>query len=167
MSSMAKLVRNSIFTVVALILTAVGLHWNKNISQSQDPIQIVATVLSSASNPDSQDFPLVLKFGQSRVKLGQYQEVSITTRPNVNLQIVTIYPNGTINNTQTRRAQTDETGRYSFRFKLDDFSLLGVFQVKVLSQAGNQESRASGSFVLQDWTNPKNPTNSYLYPFVP
>ena len=166
---MAKLVRNTVFTIVVLALTAVGLNWNKSVVRNDDPIHISDTVLSSFSNESQHMFPLTIKFGQTNLKLGQYQDMEIFTQANALLQIVTIYPDGSIDNSQTRRAAADETGRYSMKFRLDDFTQLGVFQTKILAQSGNQESQTSGSFVLRHWAEPNKVLENYApsYPLVP
>ncbi len=166
---MAKLVRNSLFTLVILILTAIGLSWNKKVVRQADPIQISNTVLSAASAEDKQDFPLKLEFTRRHVKLGQYQEMKIATLANAELQIVTIYPTGSINNPQTIRAVADETGHYSMKFKLDDFAFLGVFQTKVLARFNGRESQTSGRYALQTWTQSDKTlgADGYTYPIVP
>ncbi len=166
---MVKLVRNTVFTIVVLSLTAFGLSWNKSIVRNRDPVQISATVLSAVSDSDKQVFPLSLKFARTHVKLGQYQEIIITTLAHAELQIVTVYPNGSLNNPQTLRAIADETGHYRLKFKLDDFAFLGVFQTKVLARSGNQESQVSGRFALQTWIEADKyfGQNSYIYPLVP
>ena len=166
---MAKLVRNSLFTLVILILTAIGLSWNKKVVRQADPIQISNTVLSAASAEDKHDFPLKLEFTRRHVKLGQYQEMKIATLANAELQIVTIYPTGSINNPQTVRAVADETGHYSMKFKLDDFAFLGVFQTKVLARFNGRESQTSGRYALQTWTQSDKTlgADGYTYPIVP
>lgn len=166
---MAKLVRNSIFTILALLLTAVGLQWNQKVVRQTDPIAISETVLSAASAEDKQVFPLKLEFARTHVKLGQYQEIKITTLPYAELKIVTVYPNGSINNPQTVQASSDETGHYSMKFKLDDFAFLGVFQTKVLASANGQESQTSARFALQTWIQSDKTlgTDGYTYPLVP
>ena len=168
-TDMPKMVRNSIFTLIVLVLTALGLSWNKNIARNGDPVQISSTVLSAEATKTKQAFPLAVEFAQTRVKLGQTQEMKITTVPNARLEIVTVYPNGSVNNAQTLRATADETGRYRLKFKLDDFSYLGVFETRVLARSGNQESQGSARFALQTWT-PDNKAVSedgYIYPLVP
>jgi len=166
---MSKMVRNSIFTLIILALTAVGLNWNKNIVRHSDPVQISSTVLSAETTITKQAFPLLVEFAQPRVKLGQTQEMKITTVPNATLEIVTVYPDGSVNNAQTLRAAADETGRFKIKFKLDDFSYLGVFETRVLAHSNGQESRSSARFALHSWA-PENKAVSedgYVYPLLP
>ncbi|MDP3993244.1 MAG: hypothetical protein Q8Q05_03495 [bacterium] len=166
---MSKLVRNSIFTLVILALTAVGLSWNKQIVRRGDPVQISNTVLSAETTNTNQPFLLKIEFAQQRLKLGQTQEMKISTVANATLEIVTVYPDGSVNHAQTLRATADETGRYKLKFKLDDFGYLGVFETRVLAQANNQEFRSSARFALQSWTPDDSSisTDGYVYPLVP
>jgi len=80
---MPKLVRNSIFTLVILALTALGLNWNKSIVLRSDPVQISDTVLSADVSRTKQPFLLEVEFAQERLKLGQTQEMRITTTANL------------------------------------------------------------------------------------
>lgn len=163
------MVRNSIFTLIILALTAVGLNWNKSIARHSDPVQISSTVLSSETVETKQAFTLKVEFAQPRVKLGQVQEMRVSTVPNATLEIVTVYPNGSVSNAQTLRATADETGRFKLKFKPDDFSILGVFETRVLAHSNNQESQSSARFALQTWT-PDNKAlidDGYVYPLLP
>ncbi|MEK7202176.1 MAG: hypothetical protein AAB669_01435 [Patescibacteria group bacterium] len=166
---MSKMVRNSIFTLIILALTAVGLSWNKRIVRYGDPVQISNTVLSAEAFNVDQPFSLKVEYVQQRLKLGQTQEMKITTVANAKLEIVTVYPNGSVNHAQTLRATADETGRYKLKFKLDDFGYLGVFETRVLARANNQEARSSARFALQTWTPDDSAisTDGYVYPLVP
>lgn len=166
---MSKLVRNSIFTLIVLALTAVGLSWNKKIVRNGDPVQISSTVLSTQNLEANQPFPLSVEFAQPRLKLGQYQQMRILTVPNAKLEIVTVYPNGSIDNPQTLRATADETGRYTLKFKLDDFALLGLFETRVLARSNNKEAQSLARFALQTWTPDETALDKvgYVYPLVP
>lgn len=167
--SMGKVIRNTIFTLIALGLTAIGLGWTHKISNLNNPVQISSLVLS-ASKSAHQAFPLTLEFARSYVKLGQYQELTVSTLPNAELEIVTVYPNGSINNPQTLNATADETGKYSMKFKLDDFAYLGVFETKVLARANNSQSQTTGRFAVQTWNQANNGLDSssgYVYPLLP
>jgi len=166
---MPKLVRNSIFTLVILALTALGLNWNKSIVLRSDPVQISDTVLSADVSRTKQPFLLEVEFAQERLKLGQTQEMRITTTANAQLEIVTVYPNGSVNNPQTLRATSDETGRYKLKFKLDDFSYLGVVETRVVARSNNQKSQSLARFALQSWTPDDRAVSQdgYVYPLVP
>ncbi len=166
---MSKMVRNSIFTLIVLALTAVGLNWNKSLVRHSDPVQISSTVLSAEATNTEQTFPLAVEFAKPRVKLGQTQEMKITTVPNATLEIVTVYPDGSVNNAQTLRATADETGHFKLKFKLDDFSYLGVFETRVLARSNMQTSHGSARFALQSWTPIDRAVSEdgYVYPLLP
>ncbi len=166
---MSKLVRNSIFTLIILILTALGLGWNKSIVRRGDPVQISSAVLSAQSVETHSPFSLAVKFAEPRLKLGQYQEMEISTVVGASLEIVTVYPNGSIDNPQTLRAVADETGQYKLRFKLDDFAFLGVFEARVIARSNGQVARASTRFALQTWAPAETALDKdgYVYPLVP
>lgn len=166
---MSKVVRNTVFTLVILALTAFGLGWNKQKLQKTDPVRISQNVLSSVESDDEQPFKLELKFDRSHVKLGQYQEMSIQTEPFAELEIVTVYPNGSINNPQTLRATASETGQYANKFKLTDFAHLGVFETVVRATLGDKSAKTTGRFALQTWIQADKAlgNDEYIYPILP
>ena len=168
-SKMSKLVRNSIFTLAILALTAVALSWNKSVGRRSDPVQISNTVLSAESVKTKQPFPLAVEFAESRLKLGQPQVMKIKTVANAKLEIVTVYPNGRIENAQTVRATADETGQYTMKFRIDDFAYLGIIESRVLARSNNRESQSLARFALQSWSPDHDSTSQdgYVYPLVP
>ena len=130
---MSRVIRNTFFTIVALIMTTVGLEWNKDTAKQNDPVTISQAVLASQLETkeatEDQVFPLEISFSRQVVRLGQYQVVTFRTVPRAKLDIVTQYPNGSINNSQTLRAVADENGVFTQKYKLDNFRFLGVFHV--------------------------------------
>jgi hypothetical protein len=168
---MAKLVRNSIFTVIAVVLTAVGVGWNRRVMKDKDPVSIGQTVLADqpALAASSQTtIPLEVSFAHPVIKLGQTQELIVKTQPRAELKIVTIYPNGSINNPQTLTATADDVGQYSLKYKLADFHYLGTFQTVVEATVGGQTVEGRASFVLQTWIQTSDaPDSGYVYPLVP
>ena len=167
---MGKIIRNTIFTLIALALTAVGLHWNHQSVSSNDPVQISQTVLSAAAD-DVQTFPLTVSFDHPRLKLGQYQTLLVATSPKASLDIVTIYPTGNSSNPQTLHAFSDETGHYSLKFKIDDFTNLGLFETRVIAHLNGSSSEATAHFALQTLADSENATSDdqagYVYPLLP
>lgn len=169
---MLKLARNTVFTIIILILAAVGLNWSRQVSLSTDPVQISQTVLSAAANSNAQNFPLTVTFIKPRLTIGQTQELQIATVPQATLAILTIYPNGSVSNPQTLTAKTDETGHYSLKFKLDDFANLGVFETKVVATSGAQQATSSSRFAVQTYVGSDTSSMTdgkvgYIYPLVP
>lgn len=166
---MWKMVRNTAFTVAALGLTSLGLAWNKNIAASLKPVPSEQAVLAaqSVTNNTKLAFPLTVAFANPSVRLGQYQELRITTVPDASLEIVTAYPDGNTNNPQTLLAKADQRGIYRLRFKLGDWRALGLFKTTVTAKTGNTTARASGNFVLQTWAADPSGNSTYVYPLVP
>lgn len=168
---MFKATRNTVFTIAAVGLTAFGLSWNNDIQQSRRPLSAERAVLAAKSLADEAEpvFPLEVTFDKPIVKLGQYQELTIKTVPDAELDIVTLYPNGSVNNNQTLKTQADSQGRYQIQFKLSDFYFLGLFQTTVIARTGNKTAEATGRFILQTWvdTGKSVPSNDYVYPLVP
>jgi|GEM_PF-2087842 len=167
MQEMGKVVRNTIFTVLVVFSTAVAIGWNRQVAHYQQPIAIGQEVLTSPTvvAGDSQ-LSLSLELGRDVVKLGQSQEIRISTVPHAQLDIVVVYPDGQVNSPHTHRAEADEVGRYQYRFKLSDFRHLGIFEVKVRSMLGTRASQTSAKFALESWAYEK-PANDYLYPLIP
>jgi hypothetical protein len=173
---MSKLLRNTFFTIVALILTTIGLGWNKDVAKKNDPISISEAVLASQTETETQPqqdqlLPLKIEFSRQVVRLGQTQTVTFLTVPGAELNIVTQYPNGSVNNSQTLRVKADSSGRYVQRYKLDDFRFLGVFHVSAIANTTTRSANVSEKFVLQTWIE-KDPSfeeevTSYKYPLVP
>ncbi len=171
---MSRTLRNTFFTIVALILTTLGLNWNREITVQRDPVTISEAVLASqneASQTEEQPFPLAITFSREVVRLGQSQTVTFTTVPGAELEIVTQYPNGSVNNSQTLKMTVDGSGSYVQKYKLDDFHFLGVFHVTAVAYTNNRTATASEKFVLQTWTKSSpaalDEVTNYRYPLVP
>lgn len=165
---MSKALRNTIFTLLALTLAAVGVNLNKSIAGRYQPISSEQAVLASRSTAaDDQPFPLSINFAAEAVKLGQSQEIQFKTVPDAQLEIVTVYPDGTTNHPQTLKTTADSRGIFTLRFKLDDFHHLGLFQVSAVAVSGNKTASATAHFVLQTWGGDTAPTTEYQYPLVP
>lgn len=166
---MLKVVRNTAFTILALGLTSAGLGWNKNIAANQLPLGSQQAVLAAQLRDDETPaFPVNLTFASNAVRLGQFQEITITTVPEARLDIVTTYPDSSNNHPQTLSAMADQQGNYQLRFKLDDWHNLGLFTVSVIAATGNKIAHTSGRFVLQTWAEKSpNQDKNYVYPLVP
>lgn len=151
---MSKTVRNTLFTLTMLGLTTFGLEWNKEVAAERDPVAIGRAVLASQPSQlsiDDQVFPLQIDFSKPVIKLGQAQQVAITTAPYATLAIVIVYPNESIVPPEARQAQADASGHYSFQFHLDDFRLLGSVTVSVVATVDTKTTEASQTFSLQSW----------------
>lgn len=169
---MGKSIRNTLFTAVVLTLAALGISWNRQAVESKrPPINVSPAVLAfdSLNQPD-QSFPLKLEFSRPKLKLGQYQLLTINTEPNAQLEITTTYPDGSTDNPQTLVATSDENGQYQLRFQLNDFKLLGSFFTYVHSVNNGQTADTSGQFSLDTWAADETPAPSdttYVYPLLP
>ena len=167
---MHKPLRNTAFTLVVVGLSAFGIGWSKQGARQTDPTVISQEVLASpAVRKPNSDFPLSLEFVRDRVKLGQYQQVTVRTKPFAELEVVTIYPNGSVNNPETLKATADELGNFTMKYKLSDFHFLGIFQVLVRATVSDAQAETSGRFVLQTWIEPNDrlDQNGYIYPLLP
>ncbi len=171
---MSRTLRNTFFTIFVLILTTIGLSWNRTTIEQRDPVTISEAVLASQTEQpatEEQPFPLAISFSRDVVRLGQTQTVTFTTIPNAELEIVTQYPSGSVNNSQTQKVTVDQTGSYVQKYKLDDFHFLGVFHVSVVAYTANRTATASEKFVLQTWTKTNqeilDEVTDYRYPLVP
>lgn len=166
---MSKTVRNSIFTTFVVLLTAVGLNWNKQIAHQANPVAIGQSVLASDVKDAAINFPLSVKFSRPRLELGQTQQLIVKTAPAATLDIATVYPDGSVVNDQTLRTTADDQGRYTLRFTVDSFRDLGRFQtVVVVTTVGGQKAKASSTFlaVSPNYVGEKSLTR-YFYPLVP
>ena len=148
---MNKVVRNTIYTVLAITMTSVGLKWNKVVNAPHQPIALQKAVLASDAftYTTSLQFPLSITFDKPAVSLGQLQTVTINTVPFANLDIVTKYPDNTVDHPQSLTAKGDGNGVYSLTFKVSDFHYLGSFQVNVVASSGNQTSQTFDQFVVK------------------
>lgn len=168
---MSKTLRNSLFTVVAVSLTAVGVGWNRQVIKDKDPVAIGQTVLAEqpVESLAATGLPVSASYSRPNVKLGQSEELTVKTAPNADLEIVTIYPNGSVNNPQTLTATADEVGQYTLQFTPDDFHYLGIFQTVVVAKLGGETGQAKTTFTLQTWTqaDQKPVDTTYVYPLVP
>jgi len=169
LKGMFKLARNTVFTLLVLGLTVYGVNWNKEIARSHRPVSAEQTVLASQKFADSQTptFPLTITFDRPSLRLGQFETVHIQTVPDAALDIVTLYPDRTVDVSQSVKVKADENGRYELRFRLDDFHHLGIFQVTTVATSGNKTSEVSRQFTLQTWGDSANEDSGYVYPLVP
>lgn len=167
---MIKLIRNTAFTIVAIGLTTLGLYWNKEIALRHDPVAIGRSVLASQTlGLTEQIFPLSISFSRPVMKLGQSQEMTIKTVPFAELDIVTTYPDGTIDNPQTIHAKADNKGNFKMKYKLNDFGHLGVIKAAVVATSETKTSEAAQVFALQPWSADTNDQGDdrYVHPLVP
>jgi len=163
---MNKTIRNTVFTFVALGLTALGVTWNQEIIAARSPIAIGTSVLAG-SDELARDFPLTLTLSREVVRLGQYQVVTIRTQPFANLDVVTVDPTGSHSREETFQTTADETGRYAFRFQVNNFRELGTFQVFVRATLGTAVAEAKDTFVVETWNPEKPATDEFSYPLLP
>lgn len=161
-----KTIRNTTFTVIVVVLTGVGVAWNKRTVAERQPVAIGQTVLAEVSSGKRQDFKLKVELSRSTVKLGQYQVITITALPFSNLHIVATSGNGNYERPETRRVTADETGRYSFRFKVADFHDLGMFTIAVKASSGAESANATETFTVQAWGKDDG-SGDFVYPLLP
>jgi hypothetical protein len=165
-SEKAKAVRNTVFTVAVLALTAVGVQWNEQVAGHRRPVAVNQAVLAQAVNVRD-DFPLKLELSRDVVRLGQVQVVSVETSPFADLEIIATGPDGSSDRAETFATTADETGRFSFRFKLDDFRDLGSFTLTVKARLGNGTSYEQKSFMVETWQPDSAKNEEYTHQLLP
>jgi len=171
---MKKAIRNTVFTVIAVSLTATSISWNKKVQGSQpirERLSETTAVLAVQETPAAEAFAFKLSVAKPYLKLNQSQVVTIETLPNTQLEIVVSYPNGSVNNSLTRTVNSDEKGQYRFDFKLSDFRFLGLFQISVTATNEDKVQTKTSRFILQRWIdaegNLPSDEQNYLFPLEP
>ncbi len=166
---MFKIVRNTLFTIAVVALTALGLRWHSQVAKSQSFVTAGATVLAGETfNSDSPNFPLTISFNSPQVRLGQAETVTITTLPGVHLDVVTQYPDGSTNHDDTFQEVTSSSGSQSFTITIGDFHNLGLVRISAVATSGTKSSQAIGQFQVTPWEMPTAvQTGGYVYPLVP
>ncbi|QQG50334.1 MAG: hypothetical protein HZB70_02035 [Candidatus Berkelbacteria bacterium] len=164
--ALIKTIRNTVFTGAVVVLTGAGVAWNKQSAAQREPISIAQTVLAEAGNSSRQDFKLKLELSRKVMKLGQYQVVTVTALPFAELNIVAAGSNGNYERPETRQVNADETGRYSYRFKVSDFHDIGLFRITVHGSVNRQTASAEESFTVQAWGK-DDEKNDFVYPLLP
>lgn len=140
---MNKVVRNTVFTIILLVLTGLGLNWNTALLAKDQPLSIEKSVVSAQTTGS---FNVGVTFNKSSVTLGQNQTISIVTEPNANLKIVVQYAGGIVDEAFTARTNPD--GSYIFGFTENNFRNTGVVIVKVLATSDKQTSQGEAEFNL-------------------
>lgn len=160
-----KTFRNIVFTIVLLVLTAVGIRWNKGISSTHSPVAIGSSVLAEGQTTKEDDFPLELELSRSTLKLGQVQVVTIKTAQFADLEVVTVYPDGKYDREQTFDARADEVGSYRFKFQPNSFRYLGTFRLIVKARLVDKVAYAEKVFIQEPWSQDKE--DKFVYPLLP
>lgn len=165
---MSKSIRNTFFTIIALVLTGLGVSWNEEVARQRTPVAIGETVLAEFAGQERSagDFRLDVELSRSQVLLGQFQVVSIRALPFAELDLALRYQDGTYSGGQSRRVAADELGRYTWRFQVDDFKAIGPVEVLVKATAGEQSAAQRTVFSVQTWSKSA-PTEEFTYPLLP
>lgn len=167
---MGKLIRNTAFTIAVLGLAAFGISWNRStIGSHRGPLATNQDVLASPALESDPSMPLTLEFSRPSLKLGQYQVMTVHTRPNADIELTTIFPGATNTPDQRLAVKADDQGNYQRRFQLDDFRNIGKFTVFVSAVSNGQIARSSGEFLLESWgMSEVSPTATpFVYPILP
>jgi hypothetical protein len=166
---MLKIIRNTVFTATVLILTAVGIRWNNDVQAAKNPVSLGQTILASQSlGPVTPDFPLTISMSAPQLRLGETETISVATVPNASLDIITQYPDDSVNHPQTFTATANNAGDYSFNIPVSDFRYLGVFRVSVAATSGSKTTEAVANFAVISWQETAgSPAGQYVYPLAP
>jgi hypothetical protein len=140
---MYKTIRDAVFTVIMLVLTAIGLNWNTTALQKQEPSIVSQSVLNAHA---STTFPIDISFAQASVNLGQEQKINLATNANSQLKIMVEYADGTV--AQAFQASANNDGTYALNFSGNNFREVGVVVVMIVAKSGNQTSQVESEFNL-------------------
>jgi hypothetical protein len=165
---MSKSIRNTFFTIVALVLTGLGVSWNEEVARQRTPVAIGQTVLAEFAGQEQSagDFRLELELSRSTVLLGQFQVVTLRALPYSDLELTVRYQDGSFASNLSRRVTADELGRYTWRFQVNDFKAIGPVEVLAKATAGDRTAARRTLFTVQTWSKSVT-TEEFTYPLVP
>lgn len=170
---MIKAIRNTLFTLIAVGLTAMGLSWNRGYVEGREPLLPDNPIISTEKSTDLDiTIPLTVTVKRPIVKVNQFQEIEIATAPGAVLEVITTYPNGSINNPQTMNVVADSSGKYVYKYKLENVEYLGKFETQVNATLDGKTASVTKRFLFQKWGKTETPlpdelTGQYYYPIVP
>lgn len=165
---MSKSIRNTFFTIIALVLTGLGVTWNEEVARQRTPVAIGQTVLAEFAGQEQStgDFRLDVDLSRSQVLLGQFQVISIRAVPFAELDLALRYQDGTYGGGHSRHVAADELGRFTWRIQVDDFKAIGPVEVLVKATAGDQSAARRTVFSVQTWSKSTS-TEEFTYPLIP
>ncbi len=162
------MIRNTAFTAVAVVLTALGLRWHGLVAQAPLVLNAQAVALASQNAETSPDFPLKISFNAPQVHLGQTETVTVATLPGAQLDVVTQYPDGSTNNTGTFQLAAGASGRLSFNVTIADFHNLGLVRISAVATISSKTTQAIDQFQVTPWQLPGGGQPSdYQFPLAP
>lgn len=166
---MNKVLRNTVFTIVAVGMTYLALSWNKDAVGVKQPLseRISAVSKNKATGLDV-ILPLKVTLAGKTIRLGQYQEVMVKTTAGATIEVSTLYPNTT--EPQVVRAVANASGEYTLKYKLESAKYLGTFTTTVSVSDGAKSSKETQQFVLQKWVSKETRSGTeyqYSYPLLP
>ena len=151
MVKMVKSLRNTLFTIAAIGLAAIGLHWN-DAAIAKTPLAVTRTILSAQSYIAGEpSFPLAIDVNAPQLTLGEPQSIFVSTSPGATVSLVTQYPDGSIDSAQTFSTQANGRGQAAFSFTLNDFRRLGTFKLTVTASLQGRISQITKTFSLTTW----------------
>lgn len=168
---MAKTIRNTLFTLVVLSLTAVGINWSRQTNQRQTQLAVGRAALAGltiSAGDLLRDFPLEVSL-KPVIDLGQNQTIAIRTQPFADLEILIIAADGQPNSNISQKAVADELGLSTYTFKSSDFHQLGIFQVLVTADLGSSRSQEQDQFIVQTGSEVGQSSSAfgYQFPIIP
>lgn len=166
---MLAAIRNTFLTALALVASVIGVGWNRQTVQQDQPALVSQRVRSALTSGVRNQLPLTLTLTASTLRLGDWQEITVLTAPSAEVELAIVYPDGRSDRPPTARAQASPTGQFTTRFQLNDWRQLGVFQVIVIASAGARQAKAKASFVLDPLVSHagRDRGERYTYPIVP
>ncbi|MEK7548374.1 MAG: hypothetical protein AAB499_00545 [Patescibacteria group bacterium] len=165
---MLAAIRNTFLTGLALVATVYGVGWNQQALRYNGPEKVSQRVRASLTSAIRNQLPLRLTLSDSTIRLGDWQEITVSTSPLAEVELALVYPDGRSDRPPTANGQASANGRWQTKVKLDDWRQLGVFRVLVVARLNNRQSQASASFVLEPLPSDLQPgREKYIYPLVP
>lgn len=163
-----KIIRNTTFTVVVLVLTALALNWNHDIVKQHRAELAKGNIVAATSSVVNPFLPLEITQNSTQIRIGQTYTATISSRVGAQVKVAlkSSQKGGLI---LERTTQIDKTGKYVFLQKMEDYNFLGRVEVEVTSTLDSLTSTKTDSFLLDTWgrslTEEIPPT--YVYPLVP
>jgi len=166
----SKSIRNTAFTLIILVLTAVGLEWNNQVVKNRRAeLAANSSVVSSSNSKNSSSVSLEITIDKPQIKVSETFELTILTNPNAALEISLFSPKPDVTPIRTT-AQADGDGKYVYIYQMNDYNFLGRVVVEAVATSNKKSTTITDTFLLDTWGTSLTesiPQFKYIYPLVP